>query len=133
MLEEETYGLAKVPPPALDLMMKNLSPCLQLMYWDRPGGPQVTFSVEQLGDICNSMVKFLGNITTPTLYLALHVQVFLFALNQAGEEGPTVRLDLVNLPHRTDWAAGGRDFGCKFKFKREDFFFGPYLDQSHRK
>ena len=56
-----------MPLPALDLMMKNLSPCLQLMYWDRPGGPQVTFSVEQLGDIYNSMVKSLGYIIHPNL------------------------------------------------------------------
>ena len=44
---------------------------------------------------------------TITLNFALQLQVFLFALNHAGEDWLTVRLVLVNLLHRTDWAAEG--------------------------
>ena len=37
-----TYGVLTTPPATLFLTIKNLSLFLQLIYCDRPGGPQVT-------------------------------------------------------------------------------------------
>ena len=106
-------------PPALVLMMKNLSPCRQLMYCDRPGGPQVTDKEEQLECILNR---------------ALQVHVFLFALNQAGWEGFSVLLDLVNLPHLTNCRLAeliSWDFSV-YECKKEKRLFQIYLLQHEK-